>query len=47
MTVKRSGNWSRLVVVKISEPWIFEAEMWSRREVGPGNGGKHAKVRWE
>jgi hypothetical protein len=47
VSVKLSGNWSRLVVVKINERWVFEAKMWSRREVGPGNGGKHAKVRWE
>jgi len=44
--VKRSGHWSRLVVVKISEQWIFEARMLSRADLGPGNGGKHAKVRW-
>jgi hypothetical protein len=45
--VKRSGHWSRLVVVKISEQWIFEAKMFSRADLGPGNGDKYAKVRWE
>ena len=44
--VKRSGHWSRLVLVKISEQWIFEAKMLSREDLGRGNGGKHAKVRW-
>lgn len=44
--VKRSGHWSWLVVVKISEQWTFEAMMLSRADLGPGNGGKHVKVRW-
>lgn len=47
VAVKRTGNWSRLVVVKISEQWIFDAKMFQRKELGHGNGGKHAKVRWE
>lgn len=45
--VKRSGHWSRLVVVKITEQWIFEAKMFQRKELGSGNGGKYVKVRWE
>lgn len=45
--VKRSGHWSRLVVVRIREQWMFDAKMFQRKELGHGNGGKHVKVRWE
>lgn len=44
--VKRSGNWSKLIVVKINQQWVFDARMFDREELGPGNGGKHAKVMW-
>jgi hypothetical protein len=46
VTVKRAGHWSRLVVVRISAPWIFEAKIFDRKQLRRGNGGKHAKVSW-
>lgn len=46
VTVKRAGHWSRLVVVRISAPWIFEAKIFDRKQLRRGKGGKLAKVSW-
>jgi hypothetical protein len=43
--VKRAGNFSKLVVVKITENFDFEAKMIDRSELQKGN-GKHAFVSW-
>jgi hypothetical protein len=43
--VKRSGNFSKLMLVKISKDWEFGARVIDRKSLGKGN-GKHAKVNW-
>ncbi len=43
--VKRAGNFSKLLVVKISEAFEFRATLIDRKLLGKGK-GKHAKVRW-
>ncbi len=43
--VKRAGNFSKLLVVRISDGFKFEAKMIERRAIGKGS-GKHAKVSW-
>lgn len=43
--VKRAGNFNKLLVVKISEAFEFEAKLISRKDLGKG-AGKHAKVSW-
>ncbi len=43
--VKRAGNFSKLVVVKITDDFEFEARMISRKELSRGD-GKHASVSW-
>jgi hypothetical protein len=43
--VKRSGNFSKLLVVRITDDWRFEARMINRRDLGKGT-GKLAKVKW-
>lgn len=45
--VKRAGHWSRLVIVRISARWIFEAKIFDRKQIGRGNGGMHVKVSWK
>ncbi len=44
--VKRAGNFSKLLVVKITENFQFEAKIIDRRVLKKGN-GKHASVTWE
>lgn len=44
--VKRSGNFSKLLVVKITEDFEFEAKMINRHALKKGT-GKHAAVSWE
>jgi len=44
--VKRSGNFNKLVVVKISEDFEFEARMIDRRALGK-NSGKFVSASWE
>jgi hypothetical protein len=44
--VKRSGNFNKLLVVKISESFEFEAKMINRRELTKGD-GKHASISWQ
>lgn len=44
--VKRAGNFNKLLVVKISEEFEFEAKLISRKSLGKGK-GKHAKVSWQ
>jgi hypothetical protein len=43
--VKRAGNFSKLIVVKITEDYDFEARVISRKELRKGT-GKHASVSW-
>lgn len=43
--VKRAGNFNKLIVVKISEDFEFEAKVIDRKKLGKGR-GKHAKVSW-
>ncbi|PAU51995.1 hypothetical protein BZL41_26370 [Pseudomonas sp. PIC25] len=43
--VKRAGNFSKLIVVKISKDWQFESRIIDRKRISKGS-GKHAKVRW-
>jgi len=43
--VKRAGNFSKLLVVRISEQFEFEARMIDRRELGKGQ-GKVARFSW-
>lgn len=43
--VKRAGNFSKLVVVKITDELEFEARMIARKELSKGN-GKHISVSW-
>jgi hypothetical protein len=43
--VKRSGNFSRLLVVRISEDFAFEGRMVARKQLAVGD-GKHARVSW-
>jgi hypothetical protein len=43
--VKRAGNFNRLLVVKISADFEFEARMIDRKRLNKGD-GKHAGVSW-
>lgn len=44
--VKRAGNFNRLLVVKISEDFEFDARLIDRKLLRKGK-GKHAKLKWE
>jgi len=43
--VKRAGNFNKLIVVKITEDFEFEAKVIDRKMLGKGR-GKHAKLSW-
>lgn len=43
--VKRSGNFSKLLVVKINDEFDFESRMIDRKEIKKGQ-GKIARVKW-
>lgn len=43
--VKRAGNFNKLLVVRISEDFEFQAKLIDRKLLGRGK-GKHAKVPW-
>ncbi|MBL8226327.1 MAG: hypothetical protein JNM50_13465 [Chromatiales bacterium] len=43
--VKRAGNFNKLLVVKISEDFEFEARLIDRKRLRKGK-GKHAKTQW-
>lgn len=43
--VKRAGNFNKLLVVKISEHFEFEARMIDRKLLRKGK-GKHARLQW-
>ena len=43
--VKRAGNFNKLLVVKISEDFEFDARLIDRKLLRKGK-GKHAKLRW-
>lgn len=47
VTVRRSGHFNKLVVVKIDENLMFDARIISRSALGKGNGGKAARVSWD
>ena len=44
--VKRAGNFNKLLVVKISEDFEFEAKIVNRKQLGKGK-GKHARLSWK
>jgi len=44
--VKRAGNFSKLLIVKISDNFQFEAKIINRSSLKKGN-GKHASVSWD
>lgn len=43
--VKRTGNFNKLLVVKITKDFEFEARLISRKSLSKGD-GKHARVSW-
>lgn len=43
--VKRAGNFNKLLIVKISHDFIFEARMIDRKTLKKGK-GKHAETSW-
>lgn len=43
--VKRAGNFNKLLVVKISEDFEFDARLIDRKRLRKGK-GKHAKTQW-
>lgn len=43
--VKRAGNFNKLLVVRISNEFEFEARLISRKKLGKGD-GSHARVPW-
>ena len=43
--VKRAGNFSKLLIVKISKDFEFKAKMLDRKSFGKGT-GKHIKAKW-
>jgi hypothetical protein len=43
--VKRAGNFSKLLIVKISEDFEFQAKMLDRKCLRKGS-GKHIKAKW-
>lgn len=46
VSVKRQGNFNKLLVIKISETWEFEARMLDRKNMSKGK-GKSVKVTWK
>lgn len=44
--VKRAGNFNKLLVIRISEEFEFEAKMIDRKKLKKGQ-GKYAKLTWE
>ena len=44
--VKRTGNFNKLLVVRISENFEFEARMVDRKKLGK-SAGKHMKIAWQ
>ncbi|HDZ3716240.1 TPA: hypothetical protein RSW55_004276 [Vibrio vulnificus] len=44
--VKRAGNFNKLLIVKISEDFTFEAKLIARKDLPKGD-GKHAKASWD
>ncbi len=44
--VKRAGNFNKLLVIRISEEFEFEAKMIDRKNLKKGK-GKYAKLSWE
>lgn len=47
VAVKRSGHFSKLIVVKFDEHLMPDSRMIARSILGRGKGGKVAKVSWE
>lgn len=45
VSVKRAGNFSKLLIVKISEDFEFKAKMLDRKSLQKGL-GKHIKAKW-
>ena len=45
IAVKRAGNFSKLLIVRIDDQFRFEGRMIERRTIGKG-AGKMARVRW-
>lgn len=45
-SVKRSGNFNKLVIVRITETFEFKSRMLDRKALKKGT-GKHARVKWD
>jgi hypothetical protein len=43
--VKRAGNFNKLLIVKISEEFEFEAKLIDRKQLKKGK-GRHARISW-
>lgn len=46
ISVKRAGNFSKLLVVRITADWTFDARMVDRKALGKGT-GKLARLKWD
>lgn len=44
--IKRAGNFNKIIIVKISEDFGFEAKIIDRKKLGKGR-GKHANISWQ
>lgn len=45
--VKLAGNWNKLILVRISDPWIFEAKIFNRAELVHMKGCKRVTANWK
>lgn len=45
--VKRSGNFNRLVIVKIDPNFAFTSKIFARKRLPKGEGGCHFRVSWD
>ena len=46
VSVKRAGNFSKLLIVRITKDWEFETRMIPRKDLSKGS-GKQARVKWK
>jgi hypothetical protein len=45
--VKLAGHWTKLILVRISDPWIFEAKIFTRSELVHMKGCKRVTANWK
>ncbi|WP_395745489.1 hypothetical protein [Prosthecobacter sp.] len=45
--VKLAGHWNKLILVRISDPWILEAQIFRRAELVPMKGCKRVTANWK